>query len=508
MSDKIDSNVTGASYAEEETPKVLPAAPVWHELEPNSYSDFGGDIKTVARDPINQSRQRKKGSAVDLDATGGLTQDFTLTNHQRLLRGFFFADYTSKFGSHEIGADENPVTAVAAGDDSFEFTTAVTLPAGALLWATGFGNAANNGLHKVSAAIAGDTTVTTTSALMDEGAPPAGARVVLVGHEFAAGDVALTASPGQFTLTSTAVADLAALTALRVGAWVFVGDGAGNSFAQKGYARVRDIDGAAVTFDKATVQFAANAGAGIALRLFYGRFIRNEDDPDLIKAFTVQIERTLGRDDDGVQSQYLEGAYANAFKLNIPTADKLTADISYVAMDDAQRTGAQGLKGGTRVKAAGEGAVNTSSDVYRIRMHVVDETSLNPTALFGYITEGNITIANNVSPAKAVGVFGAFAMTVGTFEVGGSVTAYFSTVEAVRAIRNSADVSIDFIVAKDNGGFIFDIPLLALGGGRLNIAKDQPVTLPLEMAAAENPNGYTLSGTFFPYLPDAAMPVQ
>lgn len=513
MADKIDSNVTGAAIAEEISPKVLPgvggADAVWHTLEPNSYSDFGGEVTTVAREPINQSRQRKKGSAVDLDASGGLTQDFTLSNHQRLLRGFFFADYTSRAGSHEIGEAATPVTAIDAALNRYdaELAGVADADAGMLLLASGFNLAANNGLSQLLSVAEGDGIIVSRDLVAE--APPAGARIVAVGHQFGAGDIALDAFAGGFTLTSTAIANVAALTGLRPGAWVFVGgDGAGEAFATKGYARLKSAAGSVMTFDKATFDPADSAGAGITLRLFYGRYIRNEDDPDLIKAFTYQIERTLGRDANGIQSQYLTGAYANELTLNIPTAEKLTADISYVAMNDEQRTGAQGLKPGTRVKAANEGLINTSSDVYRLHLSILDASDLTPTPLFGYVTEGTLTIANNVSPAKAVGVFGAFDVTVGTFEVGGSLTAYFSTVEAVAAIRNSADVSFDMIVAKDNAGFVFDMPLLSLGGGRLNVEKDAPVTLPLEMAAAENAIGYTLSATFFPYLPNSAMPVQ
>ena len=56
-SHKVDTNITSLSFAEEECLKELPgsggANAIWYGLEPNSYSDFGGDLTTVARSPIN-----------------------------------------------------------------------------------------------------------------------------------------------------------------------------------------------------------------------------------------------------------------------------------------------------------------------------------------------------------------------------------------------------------------------------------------------------------------------
>ena len=48
--------------------------------------------------------------------------------------------------------------------------------------------------------------------------------------------------------------------------------------------------------------------------------------------------------------------------------------------------------------------------------------------------------------------------------------------------------------------------MLGLGGGRLNVEKDAPITVPLEPAGAENENGYTMLYEVFAYLPTVAMP--
>ena len=175
-------------------------------------------------------------------------------------------------------------------------------------------------------------------------------------------------------------------------------------------------------------------------------------------------------------------------------------------MDETFRNGVTGVKSGTRVAALGQDPYNTSRNIYRLRMNIIDDTTLEPTALFGYVTEGTVTINNNASLAKAVSVLGGFDITVGTFEVGGSVTAYFSNVAAVQAVRNNSDVTMDIIAAKDNAGLVVDLPMFGLGGGRISVEKDQPITVPLETLAAEGATGYTLGITVMPYLPTQAMP--
>lgn len=103
----IESNVSGLRYQEELAGCVGEAntANDWIPLEPNSYDSFGGEFTTVARDPINQGRQRQKGVLVDLDATGGFQNDLTQENLQDILQGYFFADLRRK---NDVGLDRQP----------------------------------------------------------------------------------------------------------------------------------------------------------------------------------------------------------------------------------------------------------------------------------------------------------------------------------------------------------------------------------------------------------------
>jgi hypothetical protein len=332
-----------------------------------------------------------------------------------------------------------------------------------------------------------------------------------------AGNAIAMSSAADFTFSAATLAGGTGYsfleTGLIVGEWLYLGDDtAGNRFANNtGYARISSITDQLIRFDKTTWEPAAETGTGDNIRFYVGDTIKNEKDPDLIITRYYEYERTLGMDADGLQTEYLTRAVHNELTLNIPLPEgedaKLNADITVVAGDAEQRTGAEGRKAGTFIPALGEDAFNTASNVLRIRMAVIDPATSRPTPLFAYISEGNLSINNNVTPVKAVGTLGSIDVNVGDFDVGGEMTAIFSTVLATRAVRNNADVTVDFIAAAGNAGFVFDIPLLSLGNGILEVEPGVEVRVPLELNGAENPNEYTLLYTSWSYLPTLAMPV-
>lgn len=504
---KIDSNITGLRYAEESVvPKVLPGSPVWWPLEPNSYNDFGGNVTTVARTPISDDRQKKKGVVTDLDASGGFNTDLTQTNIQELLQGFMFADFRRKAEVGGYGLDV--FTSVATSDDSYNAASGLNVFAlKDLVYASGFTDAANNGLKTVDGVAAGKLEVVENLVL--ESNPPSGAKLTKVGVKSDAGEFDIDAS-GSLPRITSATYDFTTL-GLNPGEWIFVGgDAAGDAFstaANNGWKRVKTVAATYIEIDKSTTTMVTEANTTQTVQIFIGRFLRNETGT-AIKRRTYQLERTLGAPDNAspnaIQSEYLEGSVPNELVLNLATAEKLTADLGFTSMLHTLRSAVTGVKSGARPALEETDAYNTSNDVTRVKMSVVNPASANPTALFAYITEASLTITNNVSPNKVIGVIGAADMTAGNFDVNGTMTVYFVDVAAIEAVVTNASVTLDFILAKDNKAIAIDIPLLTLGEGRATIEQDQPITLPLGFDGAKSTFGYTLAWTFFDYVPSAA----
>lgn len=507
--DKQDANLVGFYKIREATLGQTPATGAWQTREPNSFDDLGGEYTKVARRPFSPSRQRKKGSVTDLDADGGYNEDLTQNNMQSEMEEFFFA------ALRETPEQVN-VAAVAATDD-YTVADSTGFLAGSIILASGFSIAGNNGVHVLDA-ITDGTHISTGDSLTDETAATA-QTVKVVGHEFATGDLEMTAAVGNSFLLTTTTQDLTEL-ALIPGQWVFIGGGAsGDSFDNggsplTGYARIA-LDGIsenAIAFDKSTFTPITTDGAGKDVRIFFGDVLKNEDDPDLIVRMSSTVERTLGRDDDGVQSENITGMVANEMTWNSPLSNLVNIDMGYVGQRHNTRTGNDGplsaRASNSRLPALGEDAFNTSSNIFRLRLAAVDPATLNPTPYFARVTEWSLTINNNVSSAKAQGVLGGFDVTVGNFDVDGEFTAYFSSVEAIHAVKCNYDMTFDAIYAKANAGVFLDVPLIGLGGGRLDVEQDAAIMLPLETAAAESPFGHTAMIGWFPYLPDAAMPDQ
>lgn len=521
----IDSNSTSTFFAEETSLRVLPVNPTWYAAEPNTFSDFGMDIKTVTRKPINISRQQGKGTTTDIDVVAGWNQDLTQNNMTRLLQGFLFANAREKFKSAPFNGTQLAVTGTAA---HFTGAAGLTVPANRILKSAGFVTPGNNGLFLAGAPAAGSIPATPygagAAAVVAE--VSANATLECVGISLT-GDVELFVPNGTTILTpylaSAATVDFTTL-GLIVGEWGYLGDdnpahafvnGDVDNTSLYGFVRIKAIAAHRLDFDLALGSdmwtptaggdFIAVPGGGASF--YFGTVIKNEQTVSTIIKRSYSLQRQLGIGiADTPQLEQIIGALCNKMTINVKQNDKLTVDIDFVGMD-AQYTNAAELTG-VYTARLNETAFNTSQDLFLQLLNIIDTTTPNPAPLFAYATDATLDINNNVTADKALGVVGSFDGTAGMMAVSGKLTCYFNDINAVQAVRNNADVGTSSIYTRKNAGFITDIPLLTLGGGKLKVEKDKKIMVDVSQDGAENQYGYTVLYNNFAYLPSSAMATQ
>lgn len=498
----IPSNSTSLYKARETVPGAIPQSATWYEKEPNEYGDMGSTYNKVGRQPINASRQVGKRTVVGYDANAGYTSDMTPSNLMQEIEEFCFANARRK---KELAVTAVTATGYEVGTDGDEFA------AGTLIFVSGCTNPANNGLHVVGNGSAVDEVVA-AGTVAEAGVT---AKLVEVGFEFAAGDASVVIVNGRAGIAATAKS----LTdfGLIPGEVVYLGgDGIAYSFANqncRGYARVFSVTDDQIIFDKTDAQFAVDNGAGKTVRLFFGRVVKNEAEGALQKTFTSSFRRSLGvANTDApnvVQSQVITGCTANELTITLPEEEKLTCDVAYMGREELL------FDNDALVDATGEirpvteaDAFNSTRDLVRMNMFVINPNkTLSP--IFAAFTEGELNINNNNSNRKALGHFGTYDVTPGTFEVSGSLTAYFTSVDELRAVKENKDITLLCALYSNNAGVAIDIPLLDISTDGLAVELNEPITMPIDKMASRgrkyNANmDHTILFVFFDYLPAVA----
>jgi len=514
------TNNFSLAYAIESTVAVLPGSPEWRLLEPNTINAFGANISTVARTPISKNRQRSKGTITDLDAAVEFESDLTMNAALDFLEGFAFStavnDDTSFEGAAAVATtDDYTVPAlVAANAAKIQFTSANIT---SLLYARGYTNAANNGLKTVLVQpVATDTTLQVAETLVTETAPTNAIVEVCGVRVLATSDLTITrvtGPPDTATIVSAASVDWTTL-GLTVGQFVHVGGTAAVNQPDDlvGYGRIITITATTLTLDKlnGTIETGSSPeNPAKVIDILFGRFIRNETvDATGFLERTFQFEGTYPNlfettpatpvaEPDG--HEYTLGAHCNQLSFNLPLTDKATLSYGFVGTDAEAPVdgGSRKTNADTPIEPLQVEAINTTSDIARLRVTEADETGL--TTDFKSMT---ITLNNNVSPEKVLGTLGAAFVNTGTFEVSMETQVLFSSAEVIAAIRANTTVTMDFLLANNDGGIYVDIPSMTIGGGNREFPVNETILASLTGEAFADPTFNTSLGlSLFPITP-------
>lgn len=503
---KISSNETSLLYAKEDPDQLgsLPANPEWKFAEPNSYDSFGGSTTLVARQPINRDRQRRKGKVVDIAAQAGFAQDYTHENSRDFLESFMFANVREKTAA--------AVSAVTGA--SYTVADGTIFAEDMLVLASGFDIPGNNGLKLVTAT--GATTVSVAGLTIEP--TPTNGSIALVGFQLDADEAAISQA-ATIPRLDTSIADLTTM-GIVAGQWIFIG---GDDTAQRfvgttnnGFKRVKSVEANSLHFDLSEgAMVDETLAGGETVRIFFGDFLRNEID-DLQVRNSLSFERQLGAPDTAstdLQAEYVVGAVGNELTFNFPEAGLVTMDLSFLPTKSFEvAAGDELLSEAVTASIApvieGE-AFSTTGDMEASVLYLCDEATANVSELFSFASEATITINNNLERDMALQVIGGFDVNPGTFEVGGDIDVYFTSVEAIAAVRNSADVGFYNTLVADNKGVVVDIPLMTVSSEGLNVELNSPIKMPITNTGATARKfgeqlDFTIGFTLFNYLPDVA----
>jgi hypothetical protein len=408
-------------------------------------------------------------------------------------------------------ADTFAVSALSAGQ-------AAKFAADALVYAKGFTNDVNNGLHVVDvAAVATDTAINVATNLTSETAP-AVARVSFAGYRVPAASTVTwdwDASSKTATLTCTGAGTILQALGLTAGQMVHVGspDGSGgvtkafqNSTANDmyGYARVVSFTADTVVFDKvdSALQFDDTTDPATAVDILFGQFIRNVPTTDseyLERSF--QFEGTyIGLDTGSADMySYAKGNYCNQVSFDFGLATKAIVNFDFVGTDTDSPVSSGSRKSGasSATSPLQTTAFNTTSDIARLRITETDEDGI--TTDFKSV---KITLNNNVNPEKVIGTLGAKYMNTGNFEVNIESQLVFTNSLVINKIRDNETVTMDFIVKNDDGAIAIDIPSMTLGGGKVDLPVNQSILINTTGTAFEDATlGTSLGVSIFPVVP-------
>lgn len=506
---RVSSNDVAMAFAREATPGVLPAQPDWHTVEPNEITNYGSEIKTVARDPIGGDRQRRKGSVVGLDSPLEIDADLTYSHLRHFIEAFCYSRAVGpgSFAGLAVAADGVSVAALTAQEAGY-FTYGAAA-AQTLVFISGYIDAENVGLHPISGAVANGAVKIPVAGLNDEAADATREQIIAIaGVRGAAGDLEIDADGN---LISTAL-DFTTL-GLSVGQVIHIGgQDAQYNFANSenvGFVRLRQIEANKLTLERRELDFVLDdgtdtgaGGAATQIDLLFGQFVRNvpTSNPDYAE-ITTQFELHSPNLGDAGQDmfEYAVGNYADALTITIPEEDKAGLKLGFVGLDTVPPSLVRAQNADTPRAPIATESYGSASDLARLRLMEEDETGMGSD--FKSLT---MALKNNAAGEKVLGKLGPKYVNAGQLQIDIEAELIFTEAGIIRAIRNNETVGLDFTLRNGDGGAHFDIPSATLSGGGRSYPRNESVKISTQiMAHKDTIFGTSLGVSLFPVLPSA-----
>jgi hypothetical protein len=485
MVDLQSTNRVKISKVRESTFGTTPTSPAFKTRRVTSHG-LATNPKTVVSNEIRSDRQVSDLILVGIEAGGPSAGEMSFRTMDEDLEEALQGTWSLTPERDNNGTADSVITDVATTNTVVTCTTGAAFVAGQLVLFSGFGVAGNNGVFKCTT---GSATVPrfVGSGITNETAPPAAAKMKVVGFQGAAGDLVATVTSGN-GITSTLL-DFTTL-GLAVGQWVRV---AGfDTTANNGFCRISAIAAARLSFDRVPASWAADAAVGDTISVYVG---------DVLTNASTKRSNTFER-------QYLDHAAPSYEYLTGQTLDKLSISIQAGAVVTYTEDwiGANGSISSTRASGATDTAAPTN-DVLNAASNV-GQISFDGAAIDtpNYVMSATIDFANNLRRQIAVGHLPAVGIGNGEFTVTGTLNSYFGSKAVLDELLANNLVSFDCVLGRtdtNNESYLFDLPSIKLSAGAPSVSgKNADVMLPATyQALADATLGYTALVERFWYLP-------
>ncbi|HEY4136494.1 MAG TPA: phage tail tube protein [Alphaproteobacteria bacterium] len=385
------------------------------------------------------------------------------------LCSLMFNDWVNTPARDNDGTADSAITGIVASSDSYTVLTGTAFVPGHLVRATGFAIAGNNGIFAAQAGSGATAVVAPASpGLADEAAPPAAARLKVVGFQGDSGDIEATAQG----LASTDL-DFTTL-GLTAGQWLKIGGTAtGDKFATaalNAWVRVTSVAQNLIGLDNLPGAWATDDGAGKTLKVFFGDWIRNG-----VTRISHSTERSfLGQ---AVPTHILSrGLVVNSMDLSIQSGQKVTGSFDMMGMTSDQGTAAYGS---TYADATTNPVMAGSVNVGRIAESGTAIVAPN------WAQSLALNVNNSLRKQLAVDSLGAVNIEPGDVAVTGTVQSYFGSNALYAKLLAGTVGALNSRLAKNGQAIVFQLPRVTFTDGSPNAQqKNSDVVLPLAFQAS------------------------
>ena len=483
-------------------------------FEINSVSNFGANISTVTRNPIDANRQRLKGSITTLESSFNVEHDLTMDTFEDFIGNFLYSrvhndnlDFkiTAVGSSNELTVE--PINSSTITDETRNYFKGGTNVYRTLVKISGLANNSLNKEYFVQSDMSGNvievlesrnpinssSDLTSKSLIQFAGF---GIRAPSVNDKVS--DISINNGILSFTLNDDINPVLAGK--VKIGQFVCFGSSVGQSTVSlesgfihngnkiTGLGRLKSIDDKTYSFDKLDTSFkgiSGTLGLDANLDIYFGKYVKNVpvDNADYLEeSFVFEAEFPKLGNSNETMYQYSRGNYCSQMTFNLPLADKATMNLEFMGTDtddpvETRISGPADVSENFRRQP-----FNTTSDIAKIRIQDIDNEGLST-----YFKSLTLTLNNNVSAENVLGKLGAQFLNLGNLEVGISAQMHFTHSKVIDNIRSNGTVSLDFALKNNDGGIVVDIPAMVISGGNRDFPENETVLINVEGMSFADP---------------------